>query len=69
MKMMEIILYLYKKSKLLIDMNIPMSVLIKEPIFEKIISIKYNVGNDEPEKLDGYFKEIDEFYDHVYKNY
>ncbi len=69
MKMMEIILYLYNKSKLLIDMNIPMSVLIKEPIFEKIISIKYNVGNDEPEKLDGYFKEIDEFYDHVYKNY
>ena len=69
MKMMEIILYLYKKSKLLIDMNIPMSVLIKEPIFEKVISIKYNVGNDEPEKLDGYFKEIDEFYDHVYKNY
>lgn len=69
MKMMEIILYLYKKSKLLIDMNIPMSVLTKEPIFEKVISIKYNVGNDEPEKLDEYFKEIDEFYEHIYKNY
>lgn len=69
MQMMEIILYLYKKAKLLIDMNIPMSILIKEPIFEKVISIKYNVGNDEPEKLDGYFKEIDEFYEHVYKNY
>lgn len=65
MKMMDIILYLNKKAKSLISLGMPISVLKSEPIFEHIISIKYDVGNDELEKFDDYKKEIDDFYDRV----
>jgi len=64
-KMMEIILYLNKRSKALITMGMPMSILKEDHIFEQIISIKYDVANHEPEKLDGYFQKIDTFYDRV----
>ena len=65
MKMMDIILYLNKKAKSLVSLGMPISVLKSEPIFEHIISIKYDVGNDELEKFDDYKKEIDDFYDRV----
>lgn len=64
-KMMEIILYLYKKSKALVAMGMPVSVLREENIFEKIISIKYDVPNDRLEMFDDYRKMIDAFYDRV----
>ena len=64
-KMMEIILYLYKKSKALIAMGMPMSVLRDEHIFEKIISIKYDVPNDKLSMFDDYKKDIDTFYSNV----
>jgi len=67
MKMMEIILYLYEKSKLLIDMNIPISELKIYSIFEDVISIKYNVGNNEMDELEKYFKRIDIFYRKVHE--
>ncbi len=63
LKMMETILYLYEKSKVLVGMSMPMSVLKEQGIFEKIITIKYDVANDELEKFDDYKKLIDEFYD------
>lgn len=64
-KMMDIILYLYRKSRALIGMGMPMSVLKEDGIFEKIISIKYDVPNDKLEMLDDYKKAIDRFYDSV----
>lgn len=64
-KMMEIILYLYKKSRSLISMGMPMSVLKEDPIYDKIISIKYDVPNDKLEMFDDYKKQIDTFYDAV----
>lgn len=64
-KMMEIILYLYKKSRALIAMGMPMSVLKEEKIFEHIISIKYDVPNDKLELFDNYKKQIDDFYNAV----
>lgn len=64
-KMMEIILYLYKKSRSLISMGMPMSVLKEDPIYDKIISIKYDVPNDRPDLFDEYKKQIDTFYDAV----
>ena len=64
-KMMEIILYLYKKSKALIAMGMPMSVLKEDKIFDKIISIKYDVPNDRLDMFDDYKKQIDAFYEHV----
>ncbi len=65
-KMMEIILYLYETCGKLINMGIPMSILKKEDIFEQVISIKYNVANDEQQKLDDYFLRIDDFYNKIY---
>ncbi|MDR3239657.1 MAG: V-type ATP synthase subunit A [Clostridiales bacterium] len=67
LKMMELILYLNSQCKKLISLGISMNALKAEDIFEKIIAVKYNVGNDELEKLDGYFQEIDGFYHHLYE--
>lgn len=64
-KMMEVILYLYKRAKVLITMNMPMSVLREENIFERIIAIKYDVPNNQLELLEQYMKDIDAFYDSV----
>ena len=64
-KMMEIILYLYRKSRSLISMGMPMSVLKEDPIFDQVIAIKYDVPNDNLALLDDYKKKIDAFYDGV----
>ena len=64
-KMMEIILYLYRKSRSLISMGMPMSVLKEDPIFDQVIAIKYDVANDNLAMLDDYKKKIDAFYDGV----
>lgn len=65
LKMLQTILYLYSKCKQLIDMNMPMSLLREEDIFEKVISIKYDIANDELNKFDEYIKLIDAFYNHI----
>lgn len=64
-KMMEIVLYLYKKCRELVARGMPMSVLKAEHIFERIISIKYDVPNDNLQMLDFYHQEIDDFYQAV----
>lgn len=64
-KMMEIILYLYKRSRALVSMGMPMSVLKEDNIFDKIIAIKYDVPNDHLELFDDYKAAVDKFYDHV----
>ena len=64
-KMMEVILYLYLKSRELVARGMPMSVLKAEGIFEKVIAIKYDVPNDNLQLLDLYRKQIDDFYDAV----
>ncbi|MBO5279235.1 MAG: V-type ATP synthase subunit A [Lachnospiraceae bacterium] len=65
MKMMETILYLYEKSRALITMGMPMSILKEDSIFDKVISIKYDVANKDLYKFDEYKKAIDTFYDKV----
>ena len=64
-KMMEIILYLYDKSRSLINRGMPVSVLKEDNIFERIISIKYDVPNNELDRFDQYKQDIDTFYDKV----
>ncbi len=63
--MMETILHLYRKSRELVAMGQPMSVLLEDPIFDKVTSIKYDVPNDHLEMFDDYNKAIDKFYDDV----
>ena len=64
-KMMDVILYLYKTSRALVAMGMPMSVLKAEGIFEKVIAMKYDVPNDDLQLLDLYKVEIDHFYHRV----
>ena len=64
-KMMEVILYLYQKSRSLISMGMPMSVLKEDGIFDQVIAIKYDIPNDRLDLLDGFKKRIDRFYDSV----
>ena len=64
-KMMEIILYLNKKCRAQISMGMPVSVLKEENIFDKIISIKYDVPNERLDMFDDYKQQIDAFYDRV----
>lgn len=64
-KMMEIILYLNDKAKALVTMGMPMSILKESDIFDKIISIKYDVPNDKPELFEQYFQAVDAFYEEV----
>lgn len=64
-KMMDVILYLYKTSRKLVAMGMPMSVLKSEGIFEKVIAIKYDVPNDNLQMLDQYKIEINDFYNRV----
>ena len=65
LRMMEIILHLYNRCKALIDRNMPMALLRESDIFEKIISIKYDVANDKLEQLNLYDDKIEEFYQHL----
>lgn len=58
-KMMEVILYLYKRSKeVIVEGKVVRSILITG-IFDDIIKIKYDVPNDNIELLDHYYQKID----------
>lgn len=63
--MMDTILYLYKQARVLVTMGHPMSVLKAENIFERVISIKYDVPNDRLEMFAQYHRDIDAFYQRV----
>ena len=63
--MMQTILYLQEKAGKLISMGMPMSVLKKHNIFEKVISIKYDVPNNKLSMFDDYKLAIDNFYNKV----
>ncbi|HWT75227.1 MAG TPA: V-type ATP synthase subunit A [Mobilitalea sp.] len=67
LKMMETILYLNQKAKLLIDRSMPMSLLKESNVFDKVISIKYDVANNELNKFNDYKTMIDEFYEQIMK--
>ena len=45
--------------------GMPVSVLKEDNIFERIISIKYDVPNNQLDKFEQYRKDIDAFYDKV----
>ena len=65
LRMMEVILHLYDRCKALIDRNMPMALLRESDVFEKIIAIKYDVPNKEPERFKEYDTMIEDFYQHV----
>lgn len=68
LKMMQTILYLSEKTKNLVSLGIPMSIIKENNIFERVITIKYDVSNNELEKFEDYRRSIDQFYDEIIKN-
>jgi V/A-type H+/Na+-transporting ATPase subunit A len=58
-RMMEVILYLYTKSKDYIDQGKSLNLLLETGIFDQVIKMKYDVPNDELNQFDQYFKTID----------
>ena len=60
MKMMDIILYLNKKSKEYVLTGKSLNMLLGTGIFEKVTKMKYDVSNENYEQLDDYFNLIDQ---------
>lgn len=60
-KMMELILFFYEKCKKLIEKGTPFSVLTNSLIFNKIERVKFEIANNEIEKFQIYFDEINSF--------
>lgn len=58
--MLKVISYLNKACKEVVAKKIPVSLIVKTGIFEKITKIKYEVKNDNLEELENYPKYIDE---------
>ncbi len=68
-EMMKTILLLYDKGTLLVNIGCPISEIKKTGIFSKLISIKYDVGNDDLSEFDAYKNEIENIYEALYKRY
>ncbi len=67
LRMMALILKLYDGGRKLIERSIPLSQLTATGIFDRLTKIKYEVPNDQLEKLDAYDAAIDEALDTVDK--
>ena len=60
LKMMDVILYLYKRCKELVTQGKPLSQVAQLGLFDKITKMKYDVPNDHVDVLDTYYAMIDE---------
>lgn len=69
LKMMEIILYLNKRMKELLELSIPVSLLSETGIFEELIKMKYTVANNDLSKIDIIRTHIDAAIDKIISAY
>ena len=60
LKMMEVILYLYKRGKEVINTGKPIRLILETGIFDKVIKMKYDVSNQAIDQLDDYPAMIDD---------
>lgn len=68
LRMMQVILHLYDRGMELVRKSIPLSQLKETGIFEDIIKIKYDVRNEEIDKMESYRQRIDTLTDEILKN-
>lgn len=68
-EMMKVILYLNSKSKELVDKGIPNSQLKKTGIYDELVKMKYNIGNDDITEFKKLYELIDKFYNEVRESY
>ena len=55
---METILYLNKKAKEVVKLSVPISVILKTGIFEKVIKMKYDISNEDMNGFDSLKEDI-----------
>lgn len=60
LKMMDVILYLNKRSKEVISTGKPVRLIMETGIFDEVIKMKYDVPNKQLELFENYYKHIDE---------
>lgn len=60
LKMMEVILYMNKRGKEVVNAGKPIRLILETGIFERIVKMKYDVPNNNLALFDDYYKEIDE---------
>ena len=60
MLMMKTTLHLYDRTKHLVSANIPISRVLEQGLFDKLLKMKYDIPNDKLEMFDDYIREIDE---------
>ncbi|HBT59465.1 MAG TPA: V-type ATP synthase subunit A, partial [Acholeplasmataceae bacterium] len=60
LKMMDVILYLYKQSKKFIEDGKSLNMLTESGLYEQVIKMKYDVANNDLSKLDTYEDLIDQ---------
>ncbi len=68
-KMMEIIMELYDKAKILVARGIPVSQLRKTGIFDELVKMKYTIDNEDFTPFDDFSKRIDGFFNEVTESY
>lgn len=60
LKMMEVILYLYKRGKEVVSAGKPIRLILETGIFDRVVKMKYDVPNNNLALFDDYYKKIDE---------
>ncbi len=58
--MMKIILYLYDQAMKLVKNSIPVSLMAETGVFDALVKMKYNIPNNQLEKMEEYYPMIDE---------
>ena len=57
--MMGLILHLYHGAQAQVSQGVPLSEVVQTGLFEKVIKVKYDIPNDQPELFAVYKKDID----------
>ncbi|WP_303860526.1 V-type ATP synthase subunit A [Alkalibaculum bacchi] len=68
-RMLKIIDYLYEKAKSALSLNIPISQIRNQILFDEIIKMKYTVPNDDLSKINEIQGLIDKYYDDLMRQY
>lgn len=68
-EMMKVILYLYHESSKVLEKNIPISQIRNSGIFDELVKMKYNIGNDSLEPFKALYDQVDEVIERICNTY
>jgi V/A-type H+-transporting ATPase subunit A len=68
-RMLKAMEYLYEKCKTSLALNIPISHIKNQDLFDELIKMKYTIPNDDLSGIDAIMKRIDNYYDGLNASY